>query len=278
MGMGRQQPEVSTFDPNPAGLSGGQTAASNFLQDLFSGGGQNPFQAGPLQQQSTNNLQQFLSQPAPEVQTFNQLQAPLQQMVGQAGTPFGGFQQSQQLVQAAQQPFQQNLAAAQGSLASAAPGRFSTALAQQGTDLTSRALQDFNLFQQQATQQGLGLDLQAGAQQQQGALGAAGLLGQLAGQAGAAPFQRNLQAQQASLAALNPTLQLMLGGLGFLQPQPLTPVVQDAGGGGGFGGFAQGALGGAATGATVGSVVPGIGTGIGAGVGTLLGGLGGLFG
>jgi hypothetical protein len=154
------------------------------------------------------------------------------QMINQGVEGIGGFEQSQKLVGAAQPIFQQNLQGALGQLSNAAPGRFSTAFAGQGGGLAQRALQDFNLFQQQATQQGLGLDLQARGLAQQGVLGAGNLLGSLSAQAGQNPFQRLMAAGQFGLqqqaAAQNPVLQLLLGGQQMFRPAPMDTAVGES--------------------------------------------------
>jgi hypothetical protein len=72
----------------------------------------------------------------------------------------------------------------------------------QGADISSQGLRDFNLFQAEALRQG-----------QQTALQAGGLFGQLAQAAGGAQ-QR----------FINPTLQLLLGGMGFGQPRTAATV------------------------------------------------------
>jgi hypothetical protein len=215
---------------NPYGSQPSQGGMTSFGDAGTAGGG-----AGPLQQQGTG--------PGPlgnpEVDILNQLRGPLMDMINQGSQGIGGFEQSQKLVGAAQPIFEQNLQGALGQLSNAAPGRFSTAFAGQGGGLAQRALQDFNLFQQQATQQGLGLDLQARGLSQQGVLGAGNLLGSLSAQAGQNPFARLLGAGQFGLqqqaAAQNPVLQLLLGGQQMFRPAPLdtavgqSPVSQIAG-------------------------------------------------
>jgi hypothetical protein len=281
------KPTIETFDPTNPQTRGAQGAAGNFLEGMFQG--QNPFagMASPLQQQAINSMSGMLGQTSPEEQVFQMLQGPLAGMATQGmQNPFGdmgAFNQGQQVNQAAQSLFQQNLARAQGDLMSAAPGRFSSALAQQGADLGSQALRDFNMFQQQNLMQGLGLQNQQqqahlnfllGSGQQQ--LGAAGMLGQLGGQAGMAPFQRAMGAGQMATdmfsAQANPLTQLMMGGMQWTQPQAQMPVIRPPGMNIGQG--AMGALGGAAAGAKLGSIFGVPGAAIGGGIGLL----GGLFG
>jgi hypothetical protein len=284
------EPKVSTVDTTPQFLRPLQQQATGFLQSIFQNPSRSPFAGltSPLQQQAVGNLSTFLNMPAPEMRVLNQVERPLLGLLqGQAPqNPFGpisGFEQSQALVGAAQPIFQQNLQTALGQLSSSAPNRFSTTFQAQGQGLAQRALQDFNVFAQQAMQQGLGLDLQSrqqaldfllGGQQlaQQGQLGAAQLLGQLAGQAGSAPFGRALAAgqlgQQITQGLVNPQLQLMLGGLQFGQPIPLTPIVQQ--GGGGLGGV-LGSLAGLAVGSFLGPFGSAIGQQVGERIGRSIG-------
>lgn len=243
MGLGTE-PTTTTVDPTPAAIRPLQGQAAGFLGSLFQQPGQSPFAAltSPLQGQAVGNISNFLNQPAPEITALNAVQPGLTQLAaGGLQNPFlpqgqEGFQQGQQLVGAAQPVFQQNLNEALTTLTQRAPSLRNTAFGGEAGGLAQQALQDFNLFQQQALQQGQALDLQAqqqalnfmlgGAGQQ---IGAAQALGGLAGQAGQAPFQRALGAGQfgAGLTqqAINPTLQLLLGGLGFAQPMGQETIV-----------------------------------------------------
>jgi hypothetical protein len=155
--------------------------------------------------------------------------------------------------------FDRNMQSTLAKVNAAAPGRFSSALAQEGRDVGTQAMQDFNLFAQQALSQGIGQQIQQQTANQNFMLGARGLqqqaqqdvsgnqlqarglyqqgqqngqnnqlqamqmLGQLASQAGNGAFNRNLQAGQFGLQqqqqAVNPILQL----LGLANPQ--TPIV-----------------------------------------------------
>jgi hypothetical protein len=114
----------------------------------------------------------------------------------------GGVGAAQQVIGAAQPIFAENLARALGLAGAAAPTAGSSALALQGADISSQGLRDFNLFQAEALRQG-----------QQTALQAGGLFGQLAQAAGGAQ-QR----------FINPTLQLLLAGMGFGQPRTAATV------------------------------------------------------
>lgn len=81
----------------------------------------------------------------------------------------GGLQAGQGVIDAALPGFERGLQAAQGGLSAQVSSPFSSAFAQQGIDLSSRALQDFNLFQAQQLASG-----------QERAINAANILGQLA--------------------------------------------------------------------------------------------------
>lgn len=78
-------------------------------------------------------------------------------------------------VNAARPVFEQNLRSANTQLANAAPGRFSSAFVDQGIDLNSRAVNDFNMFAGQQLMQGEQLKAQQQAAAQQFMLGARGL-------------------------------------------------------------------------------------------------------
>jgi hypothetical protein len=137
-------------------------------------------------------------------------------------------------VMAALQPlFQQNLGFGLNALTNSVPSVRNSGAAIQGADLTSRALNDYNVLAAQAMQQG-----------QQNSLGGLGILGQLAGQAGNGMFGRNLQAgqlatqrdlgfgqlglqaqQQQWNQTVNPTLQLLMGAFGMATPTAYQTVV-----------------------------------------------------
>lgn len=186
MGFNSSDPQITTINPNTGPVQQTSSAAGNFFTDLFSQ--PNPFAANP----GSNAVASTLGQ-NPQGQAVQALSSILG---GNAG---------QQVVDAAQPVFNQNLQNALGMLNSSSPGRFSTAANQQGVGLAQQALQDFNLFSAQALQQG--------------------------------------QDQQIAAAAgiLNPFTSILGLGTGFAQPAPLESVVQP--GGGGFGGFLGGLAG-----------------------------------
>lgn len=206
------KPSVTQVNPNTPQTQQVQGGIADFLQDLFrdpSGG--NPFagMTSDLQRGATGGVMQFLSA-NPEQQTLDMLRPGLLEMFA-GGTAEG-------LGEAALPVFQRELQRSLGGLQSSAGGRFGTAFASQGVDLASRAAQDFALLQQQARMA-----------EMQNRMGAAGLLGTLAGQAGQGAFGRNLAAAQLGTqqtqAAIDPILRLMLGGMGFAQPAPMDTVV-----------------------------------------------------
>lgn len=248
------RPSTQTVDPTADAVKPLQGGLAQLLLGLTQNPGSNPFEGltSDLQRQATGGMQQFLGA-NPEQQVMDLLQPGLLEIFGRNNAASVG--------EAAFPLFQRGLQEGLGSLASSAPGRFSTAFEGQGIGLAQRALQDFNLLQQQAFQQNVGNQLGAGS-----------LLGTLASQAGQGAFGRNLQAGQLGLAQtqqnVNPVLQLLLGALGFAQPQPKETIVGKSAGSR-VGGAASGALGGAA----VGSTIPGVGTL----AGGILGGLGGLL-
>lgn len=132
----KQAGQGIAYDPtNPIlrPLIGQQASA---LQGLFNGQ-QNPFGnlTSPLQQQTGGAISQYLNQMSPE-------------MRGQGVNP------GQQVIDAARPQFDRNLMQANTQLANSIPGRFSSAFAGQSNDLNAKALQDFNMFQAQALQQG----------------------------------------------------------------------------------------------------------------------------
>lgn len=256
------EPDVMRFDPTPENIKPVQGGIADFLQGVFQGETASPFggMASPLQQQATGGIAQFLGQQSPEQQVFRQMAPQLAQQA-EGGTqftelqnPFGAMgapQQARATVKAAQPIFQENLSNALTTLGAQAPSIRNTAFAQQAGETTQRALQDFNLFAQQALQQGQqlqqrgresalnfltgarGLQQQATAQAGQQGLQAAGTLGQLAGQAGQAPFNRLLGAGQFGLQTaqqqIDPTLRLMLGGMQFAHPSPIETIVGPSG-------------------------------------------------
>lgn len=254
------------FNPNGQQATDVANAINPFLQAIF--GGSNPFagNASPLQQQAVGQIGSFLNQPAPETRALGQAQPALQSLLGgqQSQNPFGGFSAGQQVVNAAQPVFNQNLQGALTQVANRAPSVRNAAFGDQASGLAQRALGDFNLFQQQALQQGQQLDLQhamGNAQlSQQGMLGGLGALGSLSQAAGQNPFARMLGAgglgNQITQGSINPLLQLMLGGMQFGQQSPLQLAIHpNQGGGGGLGGVLGGLVG-----AGLGSFTGGIGS------------------
>jgi hypothetical protein len=138
---------------------------------MFSGGGQDAMNkifgnmgspSTPLQQQSTNQISQFLNQQAPEQRALEQASPMLQNILN--SKPGAG------VMDALQPHFQTNLA-----IANDQGGRFGSSNA----ILKSQAVNDYNLLGAQAAQQGQQTQLQAG-----------NMLGMLSGQAGQNPFQR----------------------------------------------------------------------------------------
>lgn len=205
-------PKVTQVDPTPGVVKGPQNEIADFIMQMFQNPGANPFASATsdLQRQGTDAISAFLNQPAPEQQVFDNISGGL--------TDLANNGVADQITQAGLPLFQQALQRQLGGASNAAPGRFGSAFAQQGIDLASRANQDFNLFQQQALQQDV-----------QNRLGAAGMLGTLAGQAGNNPFQRMIEAGRFGLdqsnSAMNPMLQLMLAGMGWTQPMQQDTVV-----------------------------------------------------
>lgn len=204
------KPSITQVDPNPKSIQPLQADFATFLQGLLKDPSKGAGLTSDLQRQATGGISQFLGQPSPEQATFEKLSPGLMDMFGQDIQGFG---------QAAFPLFQRGLQEGLGSLANSGAGRFSTTFERQGIDLTSRAMQDFNLLQQQAFMQNA-----------QNRLGAASLLGTLSGQAGQAPFDRLAQAAQLGLQATstNPVLQLLLGGMNFAQPAQRDTVVGDS--------------------------------------------------
>lgn len=225
---------TSIFNPNTQQGTDVANEISPFLQALFS----NPQSfmqglggfASPLQQQAVGHMGSFLNQPAPESRALQQAQPALASLLGGQHGLFGGFSAGQQVVNAAQPVFNQNLQGALTQVANRAPSIRNSAFGDQASGLAQRALSDFNLFQQQALQQGQQLDLGAAQMAQQGQLGGLGMLGQLSSAAGQNPFARMLGAgglgNQITQGNINPLLQLMLGGMNFGQQHPQEAIVR----------------------------------------------------
>jgi len=235
------KPSITPVDPTGQAALDVQGAASPFLQSLFENPNQNPLQ-NALTGQAGEALSSFLGN-NPEQQVFDQLSSGLQDIFGGAGgESFGN---------AAQEISQRNLQQSLGQLSNSAPGRFSSAFAGQGIGLAQRAQQDLTLLQQQFGQQDIA-----------NRLGAGDLLGTLAGQAGEGAFGRAERVGEFGLGQQQQLLQLLLGGLGFAQPERLDTVVGSSildkliGAGTSFLGFSQlrGGIGGG--GGDAGSVLP----------------------
>ena len=192
MGFLNKNPTQSV-NPNSPQMQTLQGDFAQFLQGLMNpGGGQLSGMTGDLQRQGVGGVQQFLNQASPEQTTFNQLSPGLMDIFGLNTAEATGA--------AAMPLFQQGLQFAQGQLANSGRGRFSTTFENQGIGLSQRALQDFNLLQQQAFQQNIG-----------NRLGAANMLGTLSGAAGS--------------SMRDPILSLLLGGMQFAQPAANDTIV-----------------------------------------------------
>jgi hypothetical protein len=171
------KPQVSSFDPT-------SKAAKNVQGQL------EPF------------IRQFLQNPQAFGQSFNspmtgQINHALLNAIGGAQNPMG---LAGQTVASMQPIFQRNLNDSLTQLSARAPGRYSSALAMEGTDLASRANQDFNVFMNQALQQGMGQHIN--------------LLGQGA-----------QTANQQTQLAQNPVLSMLQNIFGFAQPQGKQAIV-----------------------------------------------------
>lgn len=224
--VGELGPELIT----PAAGAGQQQEVIPLMQTTQAP--QNSFASSPQQGSGTGNIQRLLEQ-NPEMEAFQAGQNALFGQGGVLNTGGGG----QGVVDALQPVFQQNLNYGLNALTNRVPSVRNSGAAIEGADLTSRAVNDFNLLAAQALQQG-----------QQNTLGGLGMLGQLAGQAGQGAFGRNLAAgqlatqrdlglgslglqaqQQAYNQAVNPTLQLLLAALGMATPTAFQTVAQNNG-------------------------------------------------
>lgn len=236
--------KTTLYDPTNPILRPLAEQQTNFLQGVT--GGADPFagRQNPLQTQAQGALQQTLQQPTAQAQAVQQINPMLQQLVGMQN-PFAATQGVENpganVVAAAQPMFEQNLRQANAQLAAAAPGRFSSAFAQQGIDLGQRALQDFNLFSAQQLAQGEALRAQQQQAAQQFMLGSGAqslqALQQMMGNADTAQqsgFNQLATALglglQGTQQTVNPLLQLITAGLSYGAPSDLNAIV----GGGGF--------------------------------------------
>lgn len=199
------RPSTTSVDPTPESVQALQPDITAFLGDLFGGGTPFAGMTSDLQRQSTDAISAFLGAD-PEGQTMNQLMPGLMEIFG-GGTAEG-------IGQAALPVFQRELQRSLGGLSSGAPGRFGTAFASQGIDLASRSAQDFAMLEAQAREREVA-----------NRLGAAGLMGSLQNQS----FNQMLGAGQLGLAqtqaAINPQLQMLLGGLQFGRPSATETIV-----------------------------------------------------
>lgn len=220
-------------------LAGQQT---DFLSGVF--GGNNPF--APLQSPVTGaagaGLQGAIGAPQAGENTASSAVATLQQLLQGAQNPFpnmGTANPGAAVVNAAQPIFERNFQAANTQLSNLAPGRFSSAFAQQGQGLAQQSLQDFNLFAANALQQGQQLQNQQQSQALNFLLGAQGnqlaaaqglgQIGQLQSGMQNDAFSRLLGAGQFGLAQqqanVNPILALMQAGLQYAAPADLSAIV-----------------------------------------------------
>lgn len=164
------------FDPRSFGGPGGFNPQAFSAQNGFS---ENAFGRAP----DANLIARFAQEmQAPEVQAasnpFYGQEVALQGPLGELRNPYGdiGAMNPAFGQLAAMTPiFDRNLSRANSELNNLAPGRFSSAFVQQGQDLASTALQDYNLFAQQALQQGQQLQLQQQQANQNFMLGARGI-------------------------------------------------------------------------------------------------------
>jgi hypothetical protein len=207
--LGFGDSSTQQVDPTNPRISGLQGGIADFLAGNVFGGGAGPFagMTSDLQRQSTDAISSFLSQD-PESSTMGQLNSGLLDLFASGGNVAEG------IGQAALPVFDRRLQQTLGGLSSSAPGRFSTAFANQGIDFANRAAQDFALLEAQARQN-----------QVQNQLGAAGLLGSLQGQVGNQLAQFGQLGLAQTQQAVDPLLRLMLGGMQFAAPQGMDTVV-----------------------------------------------------
>ena len=199
------------------GGGGTQGVGLGGISELFGGFGYNQ-PISSLQQQSTGGISNYLNS-----NPMGQTQDILGQLAGGGGLANA---------EAAFRPiFERNLQQGLTTLGAQAPGRFNSALAQQGANFAGQATQDFNLFMQQAQQQQIQNQIQAALAQNtlgQGQFAnmmGAGQLGlqqsQLLGQPGQMASQQQAAMQQMILQMLQqPTGQTTTtsggGGIGSL--------------------------------------------------------------
>lgn len=165
-----QEAKVSTFDPNQPWMVKHQTGYADMLNDWLNNpqhflntAGQAPtnFSSTMLGQLNPALMAFLNAKPIEGTNPFQELQ--FMNEFKELQNPFpelGAVNQALSTLQAATPIFDRNLKQANTNLATTAPGRFSSAIAAEGSDLNSRALQDFNLFANEALQQGMQLQQQ----------------------------------------------------------------------------------------------------------------------
>jgi hypothetical protein len=268
-------PNITTYDSTPSSVNTLQNQAMQYLQNFM----QNPQSwAQQFQNPAAQQAQAWMMANAgnnPEAGAYGAA-APFLQSMGQRPdmafsnefrelqNPYGDVGAMNPVfgaLAAASPIFDRNMQSTLAKVNAAAPGRFSSALAQEGRDVGTQAMQDFNLFAQQALSQGIGQQIQQQQANQNFMLGARGLqqgavdntnranlsgrdlaqqndnnranafsiLGQLASNAGNGAFNRQLQSGtfglQSQQAMMNPIMQMLAGIMGWAQPQPGTPIV-----------------------------------------------------
>lgn len=171
-----------------AGGGGGQNGLLALLGGI--GGGQGMgLPVSDLQRGTSNSILNYLSQPAPEQRALDISMPALQAQL--SGVPGGDVLDPLRAVS------DRRLNEQLQQLGASVPGRFSTAAIYEQGRTRANSLQDFNLLASQIMEQGRSRQLQA-----------AQTLGMLSGQAGQAPFGRQLAAgqlgtQQTGLMAQN---------------------------------------------------------------------------
>lgn len=230
MSLGSKSAQYS--QPIPQDVKGIRGQQIDLFSQLLNGGGADALSkifgpmgnpATPLQRQSTNQISQYLNQPAPEQRALDASMPALQDILN--SKPGAG------IMDALQPHFQQNLA-----MANQEGGRFGSANA----ILRGNAVNDYNLLGAQAAQQG-----------QQTQLQAANALQMLSGQAGQNPFARLMGASQvgandANQADIGTQRMLQLMGMlmgGAQQAAFNVPFVQNKPAQQGLGGSLAGLLG-----------------------------------
>lgn len=174
--------KVTSFDPSNPALAQTTQGVNSMLGSFLgnpTGFMQQMGNTSGLANQSSFNMQNMLGY-NPEASAYANAQGALTNIgagqqyqvrpelqfangFNEMSDPFAGTNaqaQALSLMAAAQPQFQRNLQDTFTKLNASAPGRFSSAVAQDGRDLGTQALQDYNLFANQAMQQALGLEQQ----------------------------------------------------------------------------------------------------------------------